>query len=275
MSEVDSMRNYLLLIAAWLVFVMILLVRRRRTGKDAGVWLLSGSVGVVLGISGGLAILPWLGFQISKVHSPGEPGFEYGGAPAFERPPLAKDKEEQLRLAVLEAMSKGQWRANVTAREGRLLRTLTEAVDAKYVVEIGTSSGYSSIWLALALRKTGGKLYTHEINPAAVKLAQANFEKAAVDDRITVIEGDAHETIAQHKQPIDVLFLDAEKSGYVDYLEKLLPLVRPGGLILAHDVSNPRVADARFIETVTRNPDLETSFLLMESFGISVSLKKR
>ena len=115
-------------------------------------------------------------------------------------------------------MTKGQWYLNVTTREGRVLRQLTEAVGAKRVVEIGTSSGYSTIWLALGVRATGGKVFTHEIDPEKVKLAKANFKKAGVDDVITIIEGDAHETIKQHKEPIDVVFLDAEKKGYVDYL---------------------------------------------------------
>jgi predicted O-methyltransferase YrrM len=154
------------------------------------------------------------------------------------------------------------------------LRQLTEALGAKRVVEIGTSSGYSTIWLALGARAAGGKVFTHEIDPDKVKLARANFEKAGVDDVITIIEGDAHETIKQHKEPIDVVFLDAEKKGYVDYLKKLLPLVRPGGLILGHDMHRP-MPDPRYIKAITTNPELDTSFIMMESYGISMTLKKR
>lgn len=201
-------------------------------------------------------------------------GFDYGGAPEFDAPPLAKNDAEQRALAVLDQMTKGQWFLNVTTREGRVLRQLTEAVGAKRVVEIGTSSGYSTIWLAMAARATGGKVFTHEIDPEKVKIATANFQKAGLDDVITIIEGDAHQTIPQHKEPIDVLFLDAEKKGYLDYLEKLLPLVRPGGLILGHDMHRP-MPDPRYIEAVTKNPDLDTSFIMMESYGISMTLKKR
>lgn len=204
----------------------------------------------------------------------GKPGFDYGGATEWDRPPLAKNDKEKQALAALEEMTKGRWHLNVTTREGRLLRQLTEAVGAKRVVEIGTSSGYSTIWLALAVRSTGGKLFTHEISPEMIKIASENFKKAGVDDVITIIEGDAHETVKQHKEPIDVLFFDADKKGYVDYLEKLLPLVRPGGLILGHDMHRP-MPDPRYIEAITTNPDLETSFVMMESFGISLTLKKR
>jgi len=201
-------------------------------------------------------------------------GFEFGGAPEIDRPPLAKDDGEKQAFEALEEMTKGKWYLNVTTREGRVLRQLTESLGAKRVVEIGTSSGYSTIWLALGARAAGGKVFTHEIDPEKVKMASENFKKAGVDDVITIIEGDAHETIKQHKEPIDVVFLDAEKKGYVDYLEKLLPLVRPGGLILGHDMHRP-MPDPRYIEAITKNPDLDTSFIMMESYGISMTLKKR
>jgi predicted O-methyltransferase YrrM len=201
-------------------------------------------------------------------------GFDFGGVSEHDRPPLARDEREKKALAALEEMKKGRWYLNVTAREGRLLRQLTEAVGARRAVEIGTSSGYSSIWLALGLRASGGHLFTHEINPEIIKIARENFRKAGVDDLITVIEGDAHETIQRLKEPIDVVFLDAEKKGYVDYLKKLLPLVRPGGLILGHDMNRPR-PDPRYIDAITKNPDLDSSFVFMNGFGISLTLKKR
>ncbi len=202
------------------------------------------------------------------------PGFDFGGTVEFDSPPLANSDGERRALAALDEMSKGQWYLNVTTREGRVLRQLTEAVGAKRVVEIGTSSGYSTIWLAMAVRSTGGKLFTLEIDPEKVKIARANLKKAGVDDLVTIIEGDAHETVKQHKEPIDVVFLDADKKGYIDYLDKLLPLVRPGGLILGHDMHRP-MPDPRYIEAVTKSPRLDTSFIMMESFGISMTLKKR
>ena len=73
---------------------------------------------------------------------------------------------------------------------------------------------------------------------------------------------------------IDVLFLDADKEGYIDYLNKLLPLVRPGGLIIAHNMRRPS-PDPRYIEAITKNQQLDTSFLLMDGAGSGVTLKKR
>ncbi len=209
---------------------------------------------------------------------PGGPGrrggFRGEGAAAFDNPLLPKDDQEKKVLTALEEMRKGPRYANVSTTDGRLLRLLTEAIRAKRVVEIGTSTGESGVWFALGLRSTGGKLLTHEVDPGRAKIAEENFKKAGVDDLVTVIVGNAHETVKQHKEPIDILFLDADKQGYIDYLDKLLPLVRPGGLVIAHNMRFPR-PDERFIEAITKNPKLETSFLLMEGAGISVTMKKR
>ena len=223
---------------------------------------------IVLGMVAGTA----------SAQRPGGPG-RRGRAPAADaaqpdRPPLAKDDGEKKTLTALEEMRAGPRYANVSESDGRLLRLLTEAIGAKRVVEIGTSTGESAVWFALALRKTGGKLITHEIDPERAKVAEENFKKAGVDDLITIVLGDAHETVKRHKEPIDVLFLDADKQGYIDYLDKLLPLVRPGGLIVAHNMRYPR-PDPRYIDAITKNPELETAFLLMEGAGLGVTLKKR
>jgi predicted O-methyltransferase YrrM len=204
---------------------------------------------------------------------PGGPGA--GSQSVLDSSPLAKTPAEKKILAVLQDMRENQSRGmmNVSPQDGRLLRLLTEAVGAKHVVEIGTSNGYSAIWFCLALQKTGGKLTTHEIHRDRAALARGNFERAGVDKLVTLVEGDAHETISKIKEPIDILFLDADKEGYIDYLNKLLPLVRPGGLVTAHNM-NPRQADPRYIEAITTNPDLETLLLLKDGAGVGVTLKK-
>jgi predicted O-methyltransferase YrrM len=89
-------------------------------------------------------------------------------------------------------------------------------------------------------------------------------------DIITLVEGDAHDEVKKLKAKIDILFLDADKEGYIDYLNKLLPLVRPGGLVIAHNI-NPRMADPKYMEAITTNPNLET---IVRS-GVSVTIKKR
>jgi predicted O-methyltransferase YrrM len=144
---------------------------------------------------------------------------------SLKNPPVPKTAAEKRILDVLDEIRRGPWMANVAPLHGRLLRILTEAVKAKNVVEIGTSNGYSALWICLGLQKTGGKLITHEINPERASLARENFQRAGVEQIVTVVLGDAHETISRLKEPIDILFIDADKSGYLDYLNKLLPLV--------------------------------------------------
>lgn len=189
---------------------------------------------------------------------------------------LAKTDAEKHILEVLADLNENQSRGmmNAPPEDGRLLRLLTEALGAQRVVEIGTSNGYSGVWFALALRNTGGRLTTFEIDAGRANLARENFKRAGVDGIVTLIEGDAHEEVKQLEGPIDILFLDADKEGYIDYLEKLLPLVRPGGLVAAHNM-NTRQADPAFLKAITTNPDLETLFLNTHLTGISVSLKKR
>lgn len=190
-------------------------------------------------------------------------------------PPIAKTPEEKQILNVINELEKTKAQMqNVPTEDGRLLRLLTESSNAKHVVEIGTSNGYSGLWFCLALRTTGGKLTTFEIDHERVLLAQANFKKAGVDNIVKIVEGDAHKEVTKLTEPIDIVFIDADKEGYLDYLNKLLPLVKTGGLIIAHNMRSP-APDPNYIKAITTNPDLETIFLNMHASGVGVTLKKR
>ena len=188
----------------------------------------------------------------------------------LEKPPVPKNDNDRKILAVLDDIRKNQSFRNVPPQDGRFLRIMAESMNAKNVVEIGTSTGYSGIWFGMALQKTGGKLTTFEIDAGRAAKARANFKKAGMADIITLVEGDAHEKVKELKGKIDILFLDADKEGYIDYLDKLLPLVRPGGLVIAHNI-NPRMADPKYMEAITTNPNLET---IVRS-GVGLTLKKR
>jgi predicted O-methyltransferase YrrM len=192
-----------------------------------------------------------------------------GGDAQLEKPPVPKDENEKKVFAVLEDILARQRYRNVPPGDGRLLRLLAESMNAQSVVEIGASTGYSGIWFGLALQKTGGKLTTYEIDAGRAATARANFERAGMSQIITLVEGDAHEKVTALKDPIDILFLDADKQGYIDYLNKLMPLIRPGGLIVAHNIT-PGMADPRYMDAITTNPDLET---IVRS-GVSLTLKK-
>lgn len=191
------------------------------------------------------------------------------GDAQLEKPPVPKDDNEKKILGILDDILASQRYRNVPPQDGRLLRLLTETMNAKNVVEIGTSTGYSGIWFGVALQKTGGKLTTFEIDAQRAATARANFKRAGMADIITLVEGNAHDKVKQLKDQIDILFLDADKEGYVDYLNKLLPLIRPGGLIIGHNI-NPRMVDPKYMEAITTNPNLET----IVRTGVSITLKK-
>jgi caffeoyl-CoA O-methyltransferase len=191
------------------------------------------------------------------------------GDSQLQKPPVPKDTNEKKILGILDDILERQRYRNVPNQDGRLLRLLAESMNAKNVIEIGTSTGYSGIWFGMALQKTGGKLTTYEIDAQRAATARANFKRAGMADVITLVEGDAHEKVKALKDPIDILFLDADKEGYVDYLDKLLPLVRSGGLIIGHNI-NPRMADPKFMEAITTNPNLET----IVRTEVSLTLKK-
>jgi predicted O-methyltransferase YrrM len=238
-----------------------------------------------IGIVVGLAIVSVMAYALAQAPGgkggpgkggpgKGPPGGMGGTSYSLDNTTLPKDDVEKKILATIDDIFQKQgFRLNVPTQDGRMLRLLTESIDAKTVVEIGTSNGISAIWFAMALRKTNGKLITHEIDPATAKLARENFKTAGVSDLITIVEGDAHETVSKLKGPIDLVFIDADKPGYADYLTKLLPLVRPGGLICAHNI-NSRQANPEFVKAVTTNPELET-VLYTAGEGLSISLKKR
>ena len=193
------------------------------------------------------------------------------------RHPRPRDEAEKQIVAVMDDMQDSQSRGmgNVLPEDGRLMRMLTETVQAKHVVELGTANGYSAMWFCLALRETGGKLTTHEIDPQRIAMAKENFRRAGVESLVTLVEGDAHETIKRLTGPIDVVLLDAEKEGFCDYLAKLLPRVRKGGLIIAHDSSGQAHMMDDYFKAISKNPDLESVLVDASRWGMCITRKMR
>ncbi len=115
---------------------------------------------------------------------------------------------------------------------GKFLALLAASAPAGQWVEIGTSAGYSALWLALAGRTVGRTLTTFEILPAKIALATETFQKTAVADVINLVAGDAREHLP-HMTDIAFCFLDAEKEVYADCYEAIVPNLVPGGLLVA------------------------------------------
>jgi predicted O-methyltransferase YrrM len=116
--------------------------------------------------------------------------------------------------------------------EGRYLELLTFALSATSVLEVGTFGGYSALAMAAGLAP-GGRIVTCELSPEHAAFARRHIAASPYADRIEVVEGPAIETIASLEGPFDLVFLDADKSGYREYYEAVLPKLAPRGLIAA------------------------------------------
>jgi caffeoyl-CoA O-methyltransferase len=123
----------------------------------------------------------------------------------------------------------------VDAVEGRLLTLLVALSRARRILEIGTFTGYSALSMAEAL-PADGELVTLELHLDHAAKAREHIALAGMDRRITVVEGPALESLAHLEGPFDLAFIDADKLGYPAYYEAVLPLMRPGGLIVADNV---------------------------------------
>ena len=154
--------------------------------------------------------------------------------------------------AALDAALKASADANlpsiqVAPNQGKLLMLLARAQNARNILEIGTLGGYSAIWLARALPRDG-RLITLELEPKHAEVARGNLARAGVEDRVEVRVGpalDSLKRLADEKHPpFDFVFIDADKTGYPDYLTWSLKLSRPGTMIIADNVvRDGKIAD--------------------------------
>ncbi len=148
----------------------------------------------------------------------------------FARPDAA------LRQIITAIPARGLPAITIKPEEGRFLQFLVRACSARRAVEIGTLGGYSGAWLARGL-PAGGQLITLEMEPRHAEVARDHFALAGVSDKIDLRVGDAHQLLPglSADGPYDFCFIDAEKTGYDDYLDWALDNIRPGGIIAAHN----------------------------------------
>ena len=170
---------------------------------------------------------------------------------------------------------RGTWHdLNVPESDGKALYYLILKNGYKRALEIGTSTGHSTIWIAWALSKTGGKLITIEINKERYQKALKNFQEAGLSDYIDARLADAHELVPRLKGTFDFIFVDADKDWYVKYLQMLLPKLEIGGCFTAHNVLNTYMRGIpEFMDFLKKQSNLKTTILKTSSSGISVSYK--
>jgi predicted O-methyltransferase YrrM len=146
----------------------------------------------------------------------------------------------------------------ITPEVGSFLHTLALATRPDRILEIGTSGGYSTIWLATAARALGATVTTVEIDPAKIRRAAPNIAEAGVSDTVTVVEGDAFEYLALPEGSFQFVFLDAEKEDYEAFLERLVGILPVGGLIVADNLTSHADELAGFRERALSHPLLSS-----------------
>jgi caffeoyl-CoA O-methyltransferase len=168
----------------------------------------------------------------------------------------------------------------IDATEGQLLKLLAGVVGARRILEIGTFGGYSALAMAEALPADGG-IDTLELDPAHAAKAAEHVESAGQAGRVNIHVGEALETLDRLEGPYDMAFIDAGKAEYPDYYDRVVPLMRPGGLIVADNVlrhgrileadsSDPSITGMRtFNERAATDPRVDTVMLTMRD-GVSL-----
>ena len=177
---------------------------------------------------------------------------------------------------------------DVSPVQGKLLHLLARVMGARRILEIGTCIGYSGIWLARALPQDG-MLITMEKDQDRAAIAKANFERAGVSDKVSIMIGDAGLKIVKVAGPFDVIFQDGHKPLYNTLLDPLVRLLRPGGLLITDNVlwdgevvpgftKKPQRNDedtraiAEYNERITTHPQLLTSIVPLRD-GVAISIR--
>lgn len=180
------------------------------------------------------------------------------------------DQESLKVLKELELTQKDFW--NVSRASANFLNMLIKISGAKKVLEIGTSNGYSGIWIAKALKQTAGvsgRLVTIEFYEKRIALAQENFKKCGVDDIITIKQGSACEVLEEicgnenmgGNFGFDLVFIDANKSEYIKYFDIINPKLRLGGIIVADNITSHADKVAPFVDKIMSDSNYQAEIL--------------
>jgi predicted O-methyltransferase YrrM len=159
-----------------------------------------------------------------------------------------------LQGAVEASRAAGLPAIQVSPTQGKLLMILAASLGARTVLEIGTLAAYSTIWLARGIG-AAGRVVTLEVNPKHAEVARSNLARAGVAERTEVRVGAATDTLKhliQQKAEFDLVFIDADKQGYPEYLQAVLQLTHPGSVIVADNV----VRDGRVIDAASDDADI-------------------
>jgi len=151
---------------------------------------------------------------------------------------------------------------NITPETGEFLAVLVKATGVRRILEIGTSNGYSTLWLANAVADVDGAVTTIELAHGKIEMARANFARAGLDTRITLLEGDAGAMLANlFDASFDLLFLDAQRSAYLDWWPDIRRVLRPGGLLVVDNATSHADEMTAFMAAVRADVAFTTSLV--------------
>ena len=167
---------------------------------------------------------------------------------------------------------------NTTPGDAMMLRILVESSGAKRGIEVGSSTGFGAINMGIAFERTGGHLYTLEIDPKSAEVCRDNLEKVGLENTVTCIQGDALKTLPTLEGQFDFIFIDALKSDYLKYLKLVETKLKPGSVIVADNVIQSARAMKDFLDYIQNSPDYNTVIIrasMEKNDGMSVSYKIR
>jgi len=165
---------------------------------------------------------------------------------------------------------------NTTEGDAMMLRILVESAGAKRGVEVGSANGFGAINMGIAFERTGGHLYTLEIDPQSVKECRENLKKVGLENIVTCIEGDALKTLPTLEGEFDFVFIDAVKRDYLKYFKLLEPKLKPGAVIVGDNVIQSARAMKDFLNYIQKSPNYDTVIIrasMEKNDGMSVSYK--
>jgi predicted O-methyltransferase YrrM len=167
---------------------------------------------------------------------------------------------------------------NTTIGDAMMLRILVESSRAKRGVEVGSANGFGAINMGIGFERTGGHLYTLEIDPRMVKQCRENLQQVGLEKTVTCVEGDALKTLPTLEGEFDFVFIDAVKRDYFKYLKLIEPKLKPGAVIVADNVIRSAGAMRDFLDYIQGSPDYDTVIIrasMEKGDGMSVSYKIR
>ncbi|MGC8631684.1 MAG: O-methyltransferase [Thermoprotei archaeon] len=159
---------------------------------------------------------------------------------------------------------------NVSWENGLLLKTLVLAKRAERVLEVGTSDGFSTIWLAWAASIVGGRVITVEMDAERVAMASRNLAEADLADYVEQVIGNAKIELPGLQGEFDFVFLDAAKSEYLSYFDVVRGKLARGALVVADDAITERESMLGYLNAVENDPELESALISIDD-GIEIT----